>query len=94
MSFFINDWTSYRASVGRLAQFVATHPIAHVLGAHIEMTSTARQSYPYGTTYQPAEHALPLTAAHVTELDAALTALGPTPPAQPVAHDDFVIDPQ
>jgi hydroxyacylglutathione hydrolase len=91
---FINDWTSYRDSVHRLAGFAASHPIAHVLGAHIEMTSTATESYPYGTTYQPAEHALPLTAGHVAELDAALTALGPSPPAQPVAHDDFVIDPQ
>ena len=58
------------------------------------MTSTAKQVYPYGTTYQPAEHVLELSAAHVAELDAALDALGPTPPAQPVAHDDFVIDPQ
>lgn len=91
---FINDWTTYRASVHRLAQFVASHPVSHVLGAHIEMTSTPKQVYPYGTTYQPAEHVLELTAAHVAELDDALTQLGPTPPAQPVAHDDFVIDPQ
>jgi hydroxyacylglutathione hydrolase len=91
---FINDWTTYRTSVARLAQFVAGHPIAHVLGAHVEMTATAGQVYPYGTTYQPAEHALALTAGHVAELDAALTQLGPTPPAQPVAHDDVVIDPQ
>jgi hydroxyacylglutathione hydrolase len=91
---FINDWPTYRTSVSRLAQFAAAHPIAHVLGAHIEMTSTPKQVYPYGTTYQPAEHVLELTAAHVAELDAALTALGPTPPAQPVPHDDFVIDPQ
>lgn len=91
---FINDWATYRTSVARLAQFVAAHPIAHVLGAHIEMTSTKKVVYPYGTTYQPAEHVLELSAAHVTELDAALTALGPNPPAQPVAHDDFVIDPQ
>jgi len=91
---FINDWTTYRTSVSRLAQFAATHPIAHVLGAHIEMTATAKVNYPYGTTYQPNEHVLELTAAHVAELDAALTALGSTPPASPVAHDDFVIDPQ
>lgn len=91
---FINDWTTYRASVHRLAQFVATHPVSHVLGAHIEMTSTPKQVYPYGTTYQPAEHVLELSAAHVTELDNALTQLGATPPAQSVAHDDFVIDPQ
>ena len=91
---FINEWTTYRASIKRLAQFAATHPIAHVLGAHIEMTSTPKQVYPYGTTYQPAEHVLPLTAAHVAELDAALTQLGATPPQSPVAHDDFIIDPQ
>jgi hypothetical protein len=30
----------------------------------------------------------------VTELDNVLTQLGATPPAQSVAHDDFVIDPQ
>jgi glyoxylase-like metal-dependent hydrolase (beta-lactamase superfamily II) len=91
---FISDWTAYRASVSRLAAFVAAHPISHVLGAHIEMTSTPKMNYPYGTTYQPAEHVLELSAAHVGELNAALTALGPTPPASPVAHDDFVIDPQ
>ena len=91
---FINDWTAYRASISRLAAFVAAHPIAHVLGAHIEMTSTPKVNYAYGTTYQPNEHVLQLAAAHVMELDAALTALGPTPPTAPVPHDDFVIDPQ
>lgn len=91
---FINDWATYRTSMNRLAQFAASHPISYVLGAHVEMTSTPKQVYPYGTTYQPAEHVLQLTAAHVAELDAALTQLGATPPAQPVTHDDFVIDPQ
>jgi hydroxyacylglutathione hydrolase len=91
---FINDWATYRASMRRLAEFVAAHEVAHVLGAHIEMTSTPGVNYPYGSTYQPDEHGLELGAAHVRELDAALTALGPTPPAQAVAHDDFIIDPQ
>jgi glyoxylase-like metal-dependent hydrolase (beta-lactamase superfamily II) len=91
---FISDWTAYRDSVHRLAQFASTRTILHVMGAHIEMTSTPKQNYPYGTTYQPAEHVLQLTAAHLAELDTALQALGPTPPNGPVAHDDFVIDPQ
>lgn len=91
---FINDWATYRTSIKRLAQFVAAHPITHVLGAHVEMTSTPKQVYPYGTTYQPAEHVLQLSAVHVTQLDAALTQLGATPPGNPVAYDDFVIDPQ
>lgn len=91
---FISDWATYRTSVHRLGVFAASHTVTHVLGAHIEMSSTAKQVYPYGTTYQPAEHVLELTAAHLAELDAALTQLGPTPPTQPVTHDDFVIDPQ
>jgi glyoxylase-like metal-dependent hydrolase (beta-lactamase superfamily II) len=91
---FINNWATYRTSVKRLAQFAASHPIAYVLGAHIEMTSTPKQVYPYGTTYQPAEHVLQLSAAHVAGLDTTLTQLGAMPPAQPVAYDDFVIDPQ
>lgn len=90
---FIRDWNTYRDSIHRLAAFVAAHPIAHVLGAHIEMSATPKVVYPYGTTYQPNEHVLQLTAAHVIELDTALQALGATPPAQPVTHDDFVIDP-
>ncbi|HTV18733.1 MAG TPA: MBL fold metallo-hydrolase [Polyangiaceae bacterium] len=91
---FINDWAAYRASMRRLAEFVAAHPVSHVLGAHVEMTATPGVSYPYGTIFQPEEHALPLEAAHVLELDAALDALGPAPPTGPVAHADFVIDPQ
>lgn len=91
---FINDWTTYRTSVRRMAEFVAAHPVAHVLGAHIEMTSTPGVSYPYGTIYQPEEHVLQLRAEHVLELDAALEELGPTPPSGPVARADFVIDPQ
>jgi hydroxyacylglutathione hydrolase len=90
---FIPDWTTYRASIHRLAQFAATRPISHVLGAHVEMTSTPKVVYPYGTTYQPSEHALPLTAAHLVELDNALIQLGPNKPAQAIPHDDFVIDP-
>jgi len=91
---FINDWATYRTSVARLAAFATAHPIAHVLGAHVEMTATPGVNYPYGTTYQPNEHVLQLDGADLAELDAALTSLGPTPPAGPVAHDDFVIDPQ
>ena len=91
---FINDWATYRTSVGRLAQFAASHSIAYVLGAHVEMTATAKQVYAYGTTFQPNEHVLQLSAAHIIELDAALTQLGPSPGTGSFPHDDFVIDPQ
>jgi hydroxyacylglutathione hydrolase len=90
---FVQDWTQFRATATKLSQFVASHPIAHVLGAHIEMTSTPRQSYPYMTTYQPNEHVLQLAPAQVTELESATQQLGTTPPSAPVAYDHFVIDP-
>lgn len=90
---FVGNWAAYRTSMARLAQFAASRPIAHVLGAHVEMTATPKQVYPYGTTYQPNEHVLQLAAAQVAELDAALTQLGPMPPGTPVNYDHFVIDP-
>jgi hydroxyacylglutathione hydrolase len=89
---FINDWDTYRTSIARLAQFAAGKPIAHVLGAHVEMTATAGVAYPYGTTYQPDEHVLQLAPAHLVELDAALTGIGGSPRRQ--VHDDFIVDPQ
>ncbi|MFN0250014.1 MAG: MBL fold metallo-hydrolase [Kofleriaceae bacterium] len=90
---FVQDWTQFRATATKLAQWVGAHPISHVLGAHIEMTSTPRQSYPYMTTFQPNEHVLQLGAAQVMELESATQQLGATPPAAPVAYDHFVIDP-
>lgn len=86
-------WAQFRTSASKLAQWVQTHPIAYVLGAHIEMTSTPKQNYPYMTTYQPNEHVLQLGAAQVMELDAAVQMIGATAPAAPVAYDHFVIDP-
>ena len=49
---------TYAASAKRLVDFVAVHPVAHVLGTHIEQGSQAYFDYPRGTTYQPKEHAL------------------------------------
>jgi glyoxylase-like metal-dependent hydrolase (beta-lactamase superfamily II) len=82
------DVPAYAASAQRLADFVRDHPVAHVLGTHIEQTRTAYVDYPRGTTYQPEEHALALTRAHVLELnDAFLRMKTPTTVALP----DFTI---
>lgn len=87
----VRDWPAYRRSADRLAQFATTHPVSHVLGAHIEMKNTARQMYPLGTTFQPEEHRLPLTAQHIAAWHTACEAMG-THPHHDV-HDDFIIEP-
>ena len=55
------------------------------------MTNTPRVDYPIGTLFQPMERPLPLTVAHLLELDAALTRIGPAPMRE--VHDDFIISP-
>jgi glyoxylase-like metal-dependent hydrolase (beta-lactamase superfamily II) len=86
----IEDWDQYCASAARLAQFAHAHDISYVLGNHIEMENQPRQLYAIGTTYQPNEHALPLTAAHVDQLHAACEAMKNNPHRD--VHDDFIVD--
>ncbi len=82
------DLPVYAASVQRLANFVEDHLIAHVLGTHIEQSRTPYIDYPRGTTYQPEEHELALTRAHVLELNDALLKMK-TPAS--VALPDFTV---
>ena len=60
-----------------------------MLGTHIEMKNAPRQLYDIGTTFQPEEHVLPLTAAHVQELHQACEAMADHPHED--VHDDFII---
>ena len=55
------EFPTFMASHQRLVDFTADKPVAHVLGTHIEQTSTPFVDYPRGTTYQPDEHVLELT---------------------------------
>jgi glyoxylase-like metal-dependent hydrolase (beta-lactamase superfamily II) len=97
---FIADQDAYRASVARLRAYMtatgadgsALRPVAHVMGAHIEMGAAPRKVFPYGTTFQPDEHKPQLELRHLTELDDALAAQGQVLHRQ--VHDDFVIYPE
>ena len=80
---------AYAASAQRLADFVAVHPVAHVLGTHIEQTRTPYLDYPRGTAYQPEEHGLDLSRAHVLELNDAFQRMKAKP--QTVSLPDFSI---
>jgi hydroxyacylglutathione hydrolase len=88
---YVKDWTQYRASVGRLVAYMANKPISHVLGAHIELSTTPGVDYPIGSTYHPEEHDLPLTFGTLQLLNRRLLAIGPSPEYDVQA--DFIIYP-
>ena len=83
---------TYAASAQRLVDFAKLHPIAHVLGTHIEEGSQAYFDYPRGTTYQPEEHVLQLSRAHVFELAEAFRKMDGKPVKQ--VYPDFAVVPR
>jgi hypothetical protein len=64
----VNDWPKYVASIARLHAFVDVHPVSFVLGAHIEMTNQPGHWFGLGELFQPSEHVLQLSSAHLAEL--------------------------
>ena len=76
---YVTDFAAYEASTRKLVEFTATRPVAHILGCHIEQSSTPFVDYPVGTKYQPKEHVLELGRAHLLELLAGLEAMREKP---------------
>jgi hydroxyacylglutathione hydrolase len=72
---YVRDTAAFVRSISRLVQFSATHPIAHLLGTHIENTSEPGIDYPVGTVDQPREHVLQLTRPDLLRLDSALATM-------------------
>jgi glyoxylase-like metal-dependent hydrolase (beta-lactamase superfamily II) len=73
---YVRDAQAFADSINRLVEFTAARDVVHVLGAHIENTSTPYLDYPEGTTFQPEEHALELGRANLLELQDALRQMG------------------
>jgi hydroxyacylglutathione hydrolase len=67
----VDDLEAYQASAKRLADFVASHPVSQVFGAHIELDATG-ELYTFGATFHPDERALALGVQDVQGLPAAL----------------------
>jgi glyoxylase-like metal-dependent hydrolase (beta-lactamase superfamily II) len=86
-----NLFADYRASIDRVVAFTRTHPVSHILGAHIEMTRTPRQDLPDLAKTHPDEHVLELPTAALTELQTALQAMGDQVVRD--VHDDFIVYP-
>ena len=76
---YMADYAALTASADRLAAFAATHPIAHVLGNHVEQSDTPFHDYMTGTVFQPDEHGLPLSSSAIFQLQAALHAMSEDP---------------
>lgn len=87
---YIDDFTDYVASVRRLADHLEDKPVCHVLGAHIEMTTTPGEDFDEMQPAHPNEHPLQLDMAHLLELRAAVEAM-PEPALE--VHDDFIVYP-
>jgi glyoxylase-like metal-dependent hydrolase (beta-lactamase superfamily II) len=71
---YVYDWPAFARSIDRLATWCARHPVSHLLGCHIEMTTTPGVDYPAGWTYQPDETPLQLTPDHLAQLQRTLRA--------------------
>jgi hydroxyacylglutathione hydrolase len=84
--------TTYAASAQRMVDFVKLHPVAHVLGTHIEEGVQPYFDYPRGTTYQPKEHVLELSRAHVFELAEAFRRMDGKPIK--MVYPDFAVVPR
>lgn len=67
----VDDAAAYRKSVTRLMQALAGHPVAAFLGGHIELDAHG-SLYGWQASYHPDERALPLAAAELPALGAAL----------------------
>jgi hypothetical protein len=86
---YIFDFPQYMLSITRLLDFTLDKPVCHVLGTHIEMSTTPGVDFPLGSTYHPDEHPLPLGRAHLQELLAGLIGMQDDPHIE--VHDEFII---
>lgn len=89
---YVFDFPTFAASIQRLVDFTRDKPVAHVLGCHIEQSKTPFLDYPIGTKYQPEEHVLELSHAHLVELNEALKSTAGHPARY--ALRDFTIWPR
>jgi hydroxyacylglutathione hydrolase len=89
---YVHDFAAFRASIQRLVDFTQDKLVSHILGCHIEESKTPFLDYPIGTKYQPEEHVLQLSHAHLIELNEALKSMAGHPVRY--ALGDFTIWPR
>jgi glyoxylase-like metal-dependent hydrolase (beta-lactamase superfamily II) len=88
---YVSDFSAYEASIDRLVHFAAGKPVAHILGNHIEQTSTPFKDFPIGSIYHPGEHSLEMSYGSLLELQESLRRIAASP--RIYATRDFTIWP-
>ena len=86
---YVKDFPAFTATLHRLVDFAGTHPVTHVLGCHVEMTTRPGRDFPLGATYQPGEAAPQMTVAQLTAVRDAADSVADTPGVH--GFDDFII---
>jgi len=86
---YVSEFPQFVASLDRLVAFARERPVTHVVGCHIEMTTTPRRDYPLGAKYQPNEPPLQMSVAQLEAVRDAAHAVADSPGAH--RFDDFVI---
>jgi hypothetical protein len=76
---YVDDWPAFRDTIDRLIGFAAARPVTHVLGCHIEMTSTPGVDYPIRYTYQPDEPQLEMAVGDLLAISLAIDEIGDRP---------------
>jgi hydroxyacylglutathione hydrolase len=86
---YVNDMPAFVDSLERLVHLCDTREVSHVMGCHIEMTTTPGRDYPVGTRFQPDEPPLQMTPRQLREVAVAAA----TVKDEPGAHrfDDVII---
>jgi hydroxyacylglutathione hydrolase len=88
---FVRDFDAFTRSTQRMIDFTRGKIVAHIMGCHVEQSTTPYLDYPVGTAYQPEEHALPLSRGHLLEMMDALKEMKGS--RERVAMRDFTIWP-
>lgn len=86
---YVFDYPTFAASLDRLVAFAEARPVTHVMGCHIEMTTTPGRDYPLGSMYQPDEPPLQMTVDQLMAVRDAAAGVASRPGIH--FYDDFVI---
>ena len=86
---YVPDVPTFLQSLDDLVTFASEHPVRHVMGCHVEMTTTPGRDYPIGARYQPNEAPLPMTVAQLHAVRDAARRVGDSNGAQ--VFDDFIL---